>query len=161
VARLGRVRCGSAGCGTLGQCQLAFHGFRKRHQSGEGPEHDVQLVNQALAVDVDEVAAFDRAITNTSPEHKRVISRIGAPNLTHLVEVLEHLTHRAEQGLDLRTALLGRMDHRAAEHDVVRKQGHQPVQVAALNRIAELLHLDLLSVSLQARCLPPASGRGA
>ena len=45
------------------------------------------------------------------------------------------------------------MDNRAPEDDVIGKEGYSGIQVAAFNRIAELLHLDLLGVRLQVvRC---------
>ena len=97
--------------------QLALHRLCQRPQTGERPDHHVQLVGQSLLIDVDEIAALERTVTDMTAEDERVIARMRGADLPCVPEVLEHLAHRAEQGLDLVTALVARVNSWAAEQD--------------------------------------------
>jgi hypothetical protein len=97
--------------------QLVLHRLCQRHQTRERPDHHVQLVDQSLLVDVDEIAALERALTDTTAEEERVITRMRGADLPRVAKVLEHLAHRAEQRLELVTALVGRVNNWAAEQN--------------------------------------------
>ena len=85
--------------------QLALHRLCQRDQTRERSDHHVQLVDQSLLIDVDEIAALDFTVTDTTAEDERVIARIRGADLPCVAEVLEHLAHRAEQGLALVTEI--------------------------------------------------------
>jgi hypothetical protein len=87
----------------------------------------VELVDQAVLVDVDEIASLNLVITDTSLEDKRGIGGIRSPYLAGIAEVLNDLVDRAEQCLNLRATLMGRMGHRAVEGDVIGEKGHQRI----------------------------------
>jgi hypothetical protein len=97
--------------------QLVLHRLCQCHQTRKRPDHHVQLVDQSLLIDVDEIAALERTVTDTTAEDERVITRMRGADLPRVAEVLEHLAHRAEQRLDLVTALVGRVNSWAAEQD--------------------------------------------
>ncbi|HEY2643033.1 MAG TPA: hypothetical protein VGI56_04690, partial [Galbitalea sp.] len=103
---------------------------------------------QAVVIDVDEVASFDLAVTDASPEDEGVIGGIRGSDLAGVAEVLEYLADRAQQRPDLYSAFVWRVHDWAAEDDVVGEEGNDGIYVAALNRIAELLHLGLLGLGV-------------
>src|SRR5918992_5001658 len=102
--------------------QLALHRLCQRHQTGERPDHHVQLVDQSLLIYVDEIAALERTVTDTTAEDERVIARMRGADLPCVAEVFEHPAHRAEQGLDLVAALVARVNNWAAEHDFLTEE---------------------------------------
>jgi ketosteroid isomerase-like protein len=59
----------------------------------------------------------------TIRDGKFVIARLRGADLPCVAEVLEYLAHRAEQGLDLVAALVGRVNSWAAEHDFLTEEG--------------------------------------
>src|SRR5215208_8226422 len=117
--------------------QLALHRVCQRHQTRERPDHHTQLVDQSLLIEVEEIAALERTVTDTTAEDERVIARMRGADLPRVAEVFEHLAHRAEQRLDLVAALVERVNSWAAEHDFLTEEGDQGVEVAPLDRIAE------------------------
>ena len=87
--------------------------------------------------------SLDLAVTDASAKDERAVGRFRCSYLARVPEVLEHLTDRSQQDLRLLAALVGRVDDRAAEDDVVGEEGDQAVYVAGLDRTAEFLHVAL------------------
>ena len=140
---------------VFGRRQLALHRFRERHQPRGRPDHDDRA---RRSVPPRRRWMKSHPSTSRSPTRARKTSAlIGRPRSSYLAgvpEVLEYLTDRAEQGHRLVSPLVGRVDHGAAEDDVVREEGDETIQVAGLDCATELLHLALLLAAVVVHLCP-------
>src|SRR5918992_1882214 len=144
AGRRGPVKGTSDSTRPFAAHELPLHGYGHRRQARQRPEHDVQLADHAVLVDVEEVAPLHLTIPHTSAKDERVIGAVRRADPAGEAEVLKHPIHRREQLLDLRAAPIRSVDGGTAELHIVCEQLDQTIKVAPLDRTAERLHPILL-----------------
>src|SRR6202043_3100153 len=102
--------------------------------------HHLKVIDQAVVVDVDEVATIDRhagCAGDPGLELQRVVTAAGIVDFADIAKVFEDPQHAAQDRRGDRLADVGLEGHRAGEYDVVGEQGLDGRFVAFFDCLAE------------------------
>ncbi len=116
------------------------HGLAEGLRARQRTDHDHEVVDQAVLVHVQEVAAGQLPVADPRPEDQRVVRAVRVADLPDVPEVVEDVDHRAQHRRGDRLARVRLEDDRAGEDDVLGQQCLDGVQVPGLHRLAERAH---------------------
>ena len=109
----------------------------KRRRTRQRPHHHHEVVDQAVVVEVQEIAAVDLLARHGRFEDQRMVAAVGVSDLTDVAEVLEDAQHTTQDRRGDRLADVGLERHRAGEHHVVGQHRLDGRLVAFLDCLSE------------------------
>src|SRR6202042_1906885 len=83
----------------LDSAELCAHCFGQRRRTGKRPHHHLKVVDQAVVVDVQEIATVDRHARRARDpglELKRMVTAAAVVDLADITKVLEDPQHAAQ-----------------------------------------------------------------
>src|SRR2546421_4947820 len=104
------------------------------------PDHDEEFVDQPVLVEMEKVAALDRALADPRLEDKSQITTL-VVDLARVAEVLKDFRHVLEQGDDRVLPLIRGIDNGTAKVQVFGHQFGQSIPIPALDSCVKRLHL--------------------